>query len=331
MPQTLNSTTGSGSQTDGLVSGGNRFPAANTANTISWNGTVWSQEQDVPVAVYGWGASKATTDTTNQTIFCGAPGQNTTTVDWSFPPSTATIVQEGQMWFNSSSSTLKGYGTAAGIPAATWASGGSSNTNHANAGGAGTQTSALAFGSESSPYVQVEEYNGSSWSEVAELNVQGSRHGFGANAEAVLATGGSGGRAAGNTGVTNVESWNGSAWTEVGDLNLKREGHAGFGTYTAGIVATGLNRGGSPLYPTNVESWNGTAWTEVNEVNQGRGVASSFGLQTTGLIAGGEPAPANNLVETWDGTSWTEVSEINTNRGRCGVFFVTSNLSGLFC
>ena len=48
-----------------------------------------------------------------------------TTEEWSFPPSTATIVQEGQMWFNSSSSALKGYGTAAGIPAATWASGGS--------------------------------------------------------------------------------------------------------------------------------------------------------------------------------------------------------------
>ena len=32
------------------------------------------------------------------------------------------------MWFNSSSSTLKGYGTAAGIPAATWASGGALNT-----------------------------------------------------------------------------------------------------------------------------------------------------------------------------------------------------------
>jgi len=212
-----------------------------------------------------------------------------------------------------------------------WASANSSNTNHQNAGGAGTQTSALAYGSESSPYVQVEEYNGTNWTEVAELNVQGSRHGFGANAEAVLATGGSGGPAAGNTGVTNVESWDGSSWTEVGDLNLKREGQGGFGTYTAGLVVSGLNRGGTPSYPTNVESWNGTAWTEVNEVNQGRGVGGSFGLQTSGIFCGGQPAPANNLTESWDGTSWTEVADLNTNRGRWGGFFGTSNSSGLVC
>ena len=195
-----------------------------------------------------------------------------------------------------------------------WASGGSSNTDHGNAGGAGTKTSALAYGAESSPYVQVEEYNGSSWSEVAECNVQGSRHGFGANAEAVLATGGSGGPAAGNTGVVNVESWDGSSWTEVGDLNTKREAQGGFGTYTAGLVVSGLVRGTG--YPADVESWNGSAWTEVNNVNQGRGVGSSFGLQTSGIFAGGSPAPANNLVESWDGTSWTEVAEMNTNRGR---------------
>ena len=71
------------------------------------------------------------------------------TEEWSFPPSTATILQEGQMWFNSSSSALKGYGTAAGIPAATWASGGSLNTArevfqvvH------GTQTQSMASGGD---------------------------------------------------------------------------------------------------------------------------------------------------------------------------------------
>ena len=62
--------------------------------------------------------------------------------------------------------TLSTDPTASIVDTGSWASGGSSNTNHANAGGAGTQTSALAFGAESSPYVQVEEYNGSSWSEV---------------------------------------------------------------------------------------------------------------------------------------------------------------------
>ena len=234
----------------------------------------------------------------------------------------------GQIWYNSTSATLKGE-VEAGLGEGTWSSGGSSNTDHANAGGAGTQTSALAYGAESSPYVQVEEYNGSAWSEIAECNVQGSRHGFGANAEAVLATGGSGGPAAGNTGVVNVESWDGSSWTEVGDLNTKREGHGGFGTSTLGLVVSGLVRGTG--YPADVESWNGTSWTEVNNVNQGRGVGSSFGLQSSGIFCGGNPAPANNLTESWNGTSWTEVADLSTNRGRWGGFFGTSNSSGLVC
>ena len=60
-----------------------------------------------------------------------------------FPTITASIVQEGQMWFNSSSSTLKGYGTAAGIPAATWASGGSLNTVRYGLMGAGIKLQPL--------------------------------------------------------------------------------------------------------------------------------------------------------------------------------------------
>ena len=52
------------------------------------------------------------------------------------------------MWFNSSSSTLKGYGTAAGITAGTWASGGAMNTARQGLGGCGLQTAALAVGGD---------------------------------------------------------------------------------------------------------------------------------------------------------------------------------------
>ena len=44
-----------------------------------------------------------------------------------FPPPTAAILTEGDL-FLSGGTTLKGFGKAAGIPAATWASGGSLNT-----------------------------------------------------------------------------------------------------------------------------------------------------------------------------------------------------------
>ena len=73
------------------------------------------------------------------------------------------------MWFNSSSSTLKGYGTAAGIPAATWASGGSLNTARYRGIGTGTQTAGLIAGGRYDR-LNTEQYNGSAWTEVNNLN-----------------------------------------------------------------------------------------------------------------------------------------------------------------
>ena len=48
------------------------------------------------------------------------------TEEWSFPPPTAAVLTEGSL-FLSGGTTLKGFGKAAGIPAATWASGGALN------------------------------------------------------------------------------------------------------------------------------------------------------------------------------------------------------------
>ena len=95
------------------------------------------------------------------------------TEEWSFPEITATILQEGQMWFNSSSSALKGYGTAAGIPSATWASGGSMNTGRGSSAPsqAGSQTAAMVSTGASPPLLaNVEQYNGSTWTETTDVN-----------------------------------------------------------------------------------------------------------------------------------------------------------------
>ena len=92
----------------------------------SWNGSVLGQKVTIGTARYRLGAGTSSPNTLS-IAFGGGPGGKTDTEEWSFPPATASTLQEGQMWFNSSSSTLKGYGTAAGIPAATWASGGNLN------------------------------------------------------------------------------------------------------------------------------------------------------------------------------------------------------------
>jgi hypothetical protein len=48
----------------------------------------------------------------------------------------------GQIWYNSTSNTLKGEGYAAG----SWATGGNLNTARRGLAGCGTQTAGLAFG-----------------------------------------------------------------------------------------------------------------------------------------------------------------------------------------
>ena len=216
---------------------------------------------------------------------------------------------------------------AAGVAGAVWTSGGSLNAERSNAGGAGIQTSALMIGQDGSPQAIVEEYNGSSWSEVGDLNTGRNAKAMGANAEAAIATGGYDPGV--STGSVKTEEFDGSSWTEVGDLNVKREAMGTFGIATAGIIASGFERGSSPSRPVNVESWNGSAWTEIANVNQGRSTSIGSGIQTSGILSGGNPAPAQNLVESWDGSSWTEVSDLNSPRGRYGGGSGTSNTSAM--
>jgi hypothetical protein len=71
------------------------------------------------------------------TDYINIKGQNIEVV--ASDPSNPTL---GQIWYNSTSQTLKGQGFAAG----SWASATSMNTARGRIAGAGTQTAALAFG-----------------------------------------------------------------------------------------------------------------------------------------------------------------------------------------
>ena len=70
---------------------------------------------------------------------------------------------EGQVWYNSTSGTLKSL-----VQIKSWSSGGNMGTARYSLGGAGTQTAGLAFGGANDPapahIASTEEYNGSTWS-----------------------------------------------------------------------------------------------------------------------------------------------------------------------
>ena len=187
----------------------------------------------------------------------------------------------GDIWYNSTLQKVRLLQTATG----SWATGGNMNTARGNGlGGAGSsQSNGLAFGGDGGGNL-TESYNGSSWSETAELNTSRSYLvGTGTTQDAALAVGGN--------GQAVVESWNGSAWTEVADISPAR-GYANLaGTYTSAICTGGFNPSyGNGNDPASQE-WDGTSWTETSEMNRPRYAAAGMGETKEALIiAGGSAA-----------------------------------------
>ena len=188
------------------------------------------------------------------------------------------------------------------------------NNSRRSLSGAGTQTSALAFGGYTTPpgsdgtQVHTESWNGTSWTEKNNLSTKRKdAQGIGVSNTACICAGGNNGSGS----VNNNESWNGTSWTEVAEINTTRERFAATGSSTAGIIATGY--ASSPDAVTaNVELWNGSAWTETGNVNTARSFVGGSGTNSDMIIAGGAPNVAN--TEFWDGSTWTEVADLANGR-----------------
>ena len=225
----------------------------------------------------------------------------------------------GQVWFNSTSSTLKG--TTAGV--GSWASGGTMNgAKRTGIGSWGTQTAALAASGESGPpWIQptrVELYDGTSWSEIQDIST-GRYLGASIGQTSTAALFASGYNASGYN--ASVEQWNGSSWSEKAEMNNPSYSFSGgVGTSTSGLAVGGNRNPAVPPSPGSnsslVESWNGSGWTNIAELNTGRsGVAAVGATNTAGLGVGGyAPGGASDKVESWNGSAWSEITEINSGR-----------------
>ena len=294
--------------TTALCVGG--YTSTRVANTESWDGSSWTEVNDLSTARSGAGVGGSMT----AAVASGGsvPPLTTITEEFTAAPVTAAILTEGSV-FLSGGTTLKGFGKAAGIPATTWASGGNMNVPTHARGGAGTsESAAIAVGANPSPKAQTEIYNGSTWTEVNDLNT--GRQYIAAFGTTTAAIGAGGSPGSGYSAL--VESWNGSSWTEVNDLNTPRGYFAGSGKQTSGIVM-----GGEPAsHDTKVEVWDGNSWTEVSEVNTGVRQFARAGHtgSNDALKAGGYTGTAPTAdTEIWNGTSWTEVNNLNSSRYAC--------------
>jgi hypothetical protein len=227
---------------------------------------------------------------------------------------------EGQMWFNSTTQTLKGV-EAGGAPIGTWASGGDMNQARFLTAGAGSSNSAaLAFGGTTPAPASValtENYNGTAWTEVADLPAAKSYAAGAGTSTAALSIGGLSPAVPTTSGKT--ESWNGSSWTEItalgrGPTSPQSTAYGSGSGSTTSALFYASDEAGSVNART--ESWDGSSWTELADQNTARSYGAGVGTSnSSALLAGGliyPPASAN--TEIWNGSSWTEVGDLNQAR-----------------
>ena len=134
----------------------------------------------------------------------------------------------GQMWYNSASGKLRGLGIVSA-----WASGASLTTGRAQAGGNGTQDSALMCGGYTTAVTAVtEEYNGSGWGAGGSLTTsRSSLRSAGTQTSAIAF----GGYKPSPGYITVTESYNGTSWTNAPSLTTGRTGGSQAGTSTAAL------------------------------------------------------------------------------------------------
>jgi len=320
----------SGNQTSALIFGGGASPGfAVQATTEQYDGTSWSETSDLATARHEGGS---TTDTTGGTagMYIGgnADTDGTEEFNHSFQVVTAGAWSAGGN-LNLGRKYCSGFGSLnAGIcvggnntatancelyDGSAWAETANLNTARGrhSCTMASPQTAGLAMGGTNpdSParYDNVEEWNGSSWSEETDLPTDiGLSAGAGTSTAGLIFGGDPGQRNA-------THEWDGSSWTNGGNLTAGRVQIRGCGTQTAGLAVAGDNTGSSPYVCGLVEEYNGTAWTEVN--NTPTDTANHF---TAGTQADAHASVSNGVTFGYDGTNWSTRPTMGTARYALG-------------
>jgi hypothetical protein len=191
-----------------------------------------------------------------------------------------------------------------------WASSTNLNTARAYGGGTpqGTQNAALFFAGNNgtADVANNESYDGTSWTELADLNTARRLIGGIGTQTAALAFGGN----PPATGAT--EEWNGTSWVEGDDLSTARYAVGGFGIQTEAVAVGGSV--GPPTYSDSVEYYNGTSWTAGTATPVGWRSAVGAGTEAAGLIFSGQNPALTTDALKFNGSTWTATGSLNTAR-----------------
>ena len=222
---------GTGITTAALAAGGQTGPGGNvTVNSEQYNGTAWTETNNLNTARYGIGSFGT------GAAAIAASGYVTTI-------QTAVESWNGTSWTE-----------VAELNVSRFYSGGSKQ---------GTSTAGIIFGgSDGSPEDKTEIWNGSAWTEVNNLpTVRTYPAGMGTST-AALSTGAF---QSPGTYPNSTDQWDGTNWTNLSVTQNTTRSVAS--TINAGSTTSALLAGGqSPGAVANTETWDGSSWTEVNDL-----------------------------------------------------------------
>jgi hypothetical protein len=259
--------TGVGSDTAGLVFGGDTGPPPETrrAETEEYNGSGW--------------ASSSNMNTTRD-------------LNGGFGIQTAAATAGGR-----SPSAPSGTNNTEHYNGSSWtAVPGTLNTTRFGAGGFGTQTAGAVCGGTPPTTNATEEYDGSSWTSVNNMNSSVS-----SLQSATAGTQTAAIRVSGYPNNNTIELYDGTNWTtSPGSLNTARFSGSYQGTQTAGFYV------GGQLFPPNAatdatETWDGTSMTTspaTLALIQYYHAGSKGSPSTSGWVCGGQTPAATNNTST---------------------------------
>ena len=226
--------------------------------------------------------------------------------------------QTGQVWYNTTTSTLKSL-----VAVAAWASAATYFGNVGNLAIGGPQTAAMSAGGDYFTSTGG-TYDGSAWTATTAMSVArdscaGAKDG---SQTAFWAAGGVSAPAANTT-----EEYDGSSWTAGGTMGDGRRLSG-----TAGALTTGLAFGGySPGKVSGSEQYNGSAWTATPALGTAVYYNTGLGTQTAAISYGGNAAPPDTGItntEEYDGSSWTALPASNYGRQQAGAHGNTADAYG---
>ena len=320
---------GIGSSTSAAYVGGSIYPGPQPPGSFNelWNGSTWTEATDANQKTHGSGSGVVNTA---MLIFGGNPTGYTERWNGSTWTETTDLNEarnsQGGTGAGGSTSALSVGGVPPGgqpngtgnveefvgsQPIGAFSTGPSMNTARYNMSSIGTSTAALAVGGRAPVKSENEEWNGTAWTEKADLN--SGRHSMSSSGTTTsgLVSGGE------DTAYRNlVEEWNGTSFAVQTAINTTRgEGGGAGASAEAALVYGGAS---PPGVHALTERWNGSAWTEVADMSQARYQTTS-GMGRTydaALCVGGRTSGTNIVASTevWNGTSWFEGATLNNGR-----------------